>query len=210
MTEPVNVDEAAVCRWLSRFYARELDETTIAVYRSGGAAPIFAYLTKHQRLVSHVKRIERDIEAWSELSEPRLELACDFAGLFLGDGRTGALPYASFYCGAEGRLFQAPHERMATRLRAINLRVREDLREPADHLAVMLEYLASRLEMGKVRPRVSTSEENCGHFVRTELLTWLPAFLKRANETATATDLYKAVISLTVDYLEGLVKRADD
>ena len=74
----------------------------------------------------------------------------------------------------------------------------------------MLEYLASRLEMGKVRPRVSTSEENCGHFVRTELLTWLPAFLKRANETATATDLYKAVISLTVDYLEGLVKQADD
>jgi TorA maturation chaperone TorD len=71
----------------------------------------------------------------------------------------------------------------------------------------MLEYLASCLEMGKVRPQISTSEKNCGHFIQTELLTWLPAFMKRANETATATDLYKAVIALTVDYLEGLVNR---
>ena len=84
MSDEVQVDDPTICRWLANTLAHELAGTAIATYRSGGARPLFAYLGHDQRLSDQVSRLERAIEAWAGLDDPRLELASDFTTLFLG------------------------------------------------------------------------------------------------------------------------------
>lgn len=201
------VDDAVVCRWLARLYLSELDDEAIEAYASGMAAPILDHLAKDTKLVGHVESVRSAIAQWPEIEDIRLELAADFAALFLGDARAGAPVYASCYCGSEGELFQEPHDRMEARLRAIRLGIREDVREPADHLSIMLQYLAVRLE-GEADVQVAeVPGEPCGRFIRNELLNWLPQFAQAAEPVRTTSEIYKGIIGLTVEYLRGLSSR---
>lgn len=209
MADEVQVDDATICRWLANTFARELGGTTIETYHSGGARPLLAYLGCDQRLSGQVARLERAIEAWADLDDPRLTLASDFAGLFLGEGHAGAPPYASLYSGAHPRLFQEPHDRMLANLGAIDVRLHDSLKEPADHLSVMLEYLARRIEMERSHPPDGWTKATHDQFIQDELLSWLPSFADRAHSIRTASDFYKAVIALTAAYMRVLVARAE-
>ena len=196
----VAIDDSAVCRWLSWSFARELDEDTLRVYASGGATPIFTYLARERGLVKSLERLERAIAAWSDLTDPKLDLAADFAALFLGPGEAGAPPYASCYT-SPGHLFGEPHDRMMKRLEVTELVASILPDEPADHLALMLDYLAHCFAAHKLNPAASLPFEEPTEFIRNELLTWLPAFQERAERVKVASDTYKALIALTVEVL---------
>ena len=209
MSDEVQVDDPTICRWLANTLAHELDGTAIDTYSSGGARPLLAYLGHDRRLPDQVPRLEWAIEAWADLDDPRLELASDFATLFLGDGLAGAPPYASLYVGAHPRLFQEPHERMLANLRAVDMRLDDSLKEPADHLSIMLAYLARRIDKEASRPADPSVKSTYQQFIQVELLTWLPSFAERAAGVRTTNDFYTAVIALTVAFVGVLAARAD-
>jgi TorA-specific chaperone len=196
----VEIDDAAVCRWLSWSFARELDVDTLQVYNSGGATPIFTYLARHEGLAIPLERLKRAITTWSFLVDPELELAADFATLFLVSGDAGAPPYASCYT-APGNLFGTPHDRMIKKLEATGLVASILPDEPADHLAIMLDYLAHCFAANKLTPAASHPFEEATEFIRNELLTWLPTFQERAERVRVASDMHKALIALTVEAL---------
>ena len=198
------VDEAVICRWLAGLFATELDEETIGAYRDGAAAPFLAYLASDCGLGDQAGRLRTAIDGWAGIEDLRLELAGDFGALFHGDARHAAVPYASAYCGRTRDLFQEPHERMQARLGGVGLAVREDRREPADHLSIMLEYLALRLAAEREGSAPQAPDEGSAGFVREELLNWLPAFAQMASRIRTASDTYPAVIALTLAFLEGV------
>ena len=198
----VAVDDAAVCRWLSWSLARELDADALQVYDSGGADPLFTYLARHRGLAAPLGRLEQAITAWSDLADPKLELAADFATLFLGSGDAGAPPYASCYT-PPGQLFGAPHDRMLRRLKVAELAAPMLPGEPADHLALMLDYLAHCFAAHKLTPAASLPFEEPTEFIQSELLTWLPAFQERAERVQVASDTHMALIALTIEALSA-------
>ena len=130
---------AGLYGWFVRLYAEEVSEP---LYRShfadGGFAP-FAGLAE-LGLEAEVERLDAALAALRAEQLPRLELAADFAQLFLLDGKTSALPYASAYAGTDSAspLFGAAEARMRDFLAARELAIQADFREPADHLAVPL------------------------------------------------------------------------
>jgi TorA-specific chaperone len=73
----------------------------------------------------------------------QLELAADFAGLFLVDPKQGALPYESLYRGEGKLLMQAPMAEMQARLDSLGINVSDKYKEPADHLAIELDLMGN-------------------------------------------------------------------
>ena len=73
----------------------------------------------------------------------QLELAADFAGLFLVDPKQGALPYESLYRGEAKLLMQAPMTEMQARLDRLGINVSDKYKEPADHLAIELDLMGN-------------------------------------------------------------------
>ena len=198
--DPVAIDDSTVCRWLSWNFARELDDDILRVYASDGAAPIFRYLACHAPLNEPLERLQRAIADWTTLSDHKLELAADYAALFLGPGEAGAPLYASCYT-PPGHLFGAAHERMLKRLQASDLAISTLSGEPADHLALMLDYLAHRLADEDQPAATVTRFETAGEFMQNELLSWLPAFRQRAQQVEVVSDTHRALIALTLETL---------
>ena len=83
------------------------------------------------------------IEKQKQREDGQLELAADFCGLFLSTPKTGALPYASIYLDPEGLLNGKPAQAMMTWLETYDVAQRKDFNEPADHLAIILDFLGN-------------------------------------------------------------------
>ncbi|WNK20726.1 molecular chaperone TorD [Halomonas piscis] len=210
--EPVvGQDDAVLCRWLATLLSAELDEDTLASYRRGDAGPLFDLL-RERGLSEASSRVEKALKGLVLLPEPRLELAADFAELFLVDGRSAAPPYASLYTEPAARLHGEAAARMEARLAAAGFAVKDGVGEPADHLAVMLDYLASALESAspaadsKIGSMAGSKEggETPGAFIRAELSPWLPALARRCERVSTASDFYPAVVALASAYVDWL------
>lgn len=206
--------EGLLCRWLATLLGAELDESTLARYRRGEAWPLLGLLRDEHGLVDEVARVERALSTLVMFITPQLELAADFTELFLADARSGAPPYASLYADERGRFHGAPAERMEARLAAAGYTIRREVGEPADHLAIMLDYLARGLlalaeasdkeEGGESGETREAMRRELRAFLDEELCPWLPRLVARSAGTTTASDLYPAVLALMAAYLETL------
>lgn len=206
--------ESLLCRWLATLLGAELEEATLACYRRGEARPLLGLLRDEHGLDEEVARVERSLSRLVMFTTPHLELAADFAELFLADARSGAPPYASLYADEAGRFHGAPAERMEARLTDAGFAIRREVGEPADHLAIMLDYLARRLlalaeasgkeEGGASGETREALRRELRAFLDEELCPWLPRLVARSAGTTTASDLYPAVLALTAAYLETL------
>ncbi|MDT8879941.1 molecular chaperone TorD [Halomonas saccharevitans] len=203
--------EGLLCGWFATLLSAELDEATLARYRRGEAQPLLNLLRDEHGLVDEVARVDRALSQLLMFTTPQLELAADFAELFLADARSGAPPYASLYADEAGRFHGAAAERMEARLAEAGYAVRREVGEPADHLAIMLDYLARRLlslsEAKGEGEDVGSSEAlrlDTRGFLAEELCLWLPRLVERSAAPTTASDFYPAVLALTAAYLETL------
>lgn len=206
--------ESLLCRWLATLLSAELDEATLARYRRGEAAPFLTLLRDEHGLGDEAARVECALSRLVMFTTPHLELAADFAELFLADARSGAPPYASLYADEAGRFLGAPAERMEARLAEAGYAVRREVGEPADHLAIMLDYLGRRLltlaEASGEGEAVASGEtrealrRDIRAFLAEELCPWVPRLVARSATPTTASDFYPAVLALTAAYLETL------
>ncbi len=203
---------AAIYWWLSTVFATELEPKQLSAYFGAEGQ---AFLDGLARALpgdgepGPVARLKNALATLAPMAQPQLELAADFAQAFLGDNRSSALPYASIYLSQEGLLFQQPHQEMLALLRAQGLAVTEQYREPADHLAIMLDYLGNQVlrlvEAATPEERKRLRQEQLA-FIEERLLTWVPAFRQRC-ERVPGCGFYPAVAT----YLEAfLLAERDD
>ncbi|XKH60597.1 molecular chaperone TorD [Halomonas sediminis] len=198
--------ESLLCRWLATLLSIELDDATLARYRKGEATPLLELLRDEHGLQVEVERLESALAKLVMLTTPHLELAADFAELFLGDARSGAPPYASLYADEKGNFHGAPTERMEARLSQAGYAVKQEVGEPADHLAVMLDYLATRC-MALVAAKSSEREaqrDDIREFLGQELCSWLPRLDARCAQVKIVSDFYPALVALTAAYCQRL------
>ncbi|WMC11869.1 molecular chaperone TorD [Oceanimonas pelagia] len=193
--------QALLCQWLATLMSKELDDASLAAYRAGEAAPLLDWL-REDGLTEEAGALQAAITGLGLFEHPRLELAADFATLFLSDARHGAAPYASCYVTERGGFMAGPARRMADRLADAGVTLPADFREPADHLAVMLDYLAGGYrQLAELdAPAQARVLAGLAQFLEKELCNWLSAFSQRCRQQATASPFYPALAQLVTAF----------
>lgn len=206
-----STQRAGLYGWFARLYAQEVsDELYRSHFADGGFAP-FAGLTE-LGLAAEVQRLDAAIAALRAEQLPRLELAADFAQLFLLDGKTSALPYASAYDGKDAApsLYGAAEARMRDFLAARGLAIQADFREPADHLAVPLALMAELAEKDATGKDSAAAAAAQAAFLGEALLGWLPRFVERCQQARPRFDVYPALGALLLGFVRADVLFLDD
>lgn len=185
----------------SALFAKEVSDESFQAYFANGRFIPFAGL-EELGLEGELQRLNAAIEALRQEPLARLELAADFAQLFLLDAQTGALPYASAYAGesSSAPLYSDAEAKMCQILSAHGLSVESGFREPADHLAVLLSLLAhvaqGRADVGDVRSAALEQSTLLG----VGILDWLPRFVDRCQKASPSFDVYPALASLLLAF----------
>ena len=189
--------QAVLCQWFSTLMFKEPDDATLAAYQAGDATPLLNWLSE-DGLQTETGALRSAIAGLSVFEHPRLELAADFATLFLSDARHSAAPYASCYLTERGGFMAEPAQRMAARLANAGVSLPEHVKEPADHLAVMLDYLAGGYrQLAEQNDKAQTTTlTGIGQFLEQELCNWLPAFHQRCQHSSVASPFYPALATL--------------
>lgn len=192
---------AFVYAWFSTLYAAEMPESMLAVYVSGGVSHLlegFAILG----LGAQAQRLQTAIDALGDVPDAHLELAADFALLFLLDAKTGALPYASAYINGQTRLYGATEARMRALLADASLDIRDDFKEPADHLAIYLAVMERLIRQHAHTADISAAARDQVTFLADALQSWLPEFAARHQQTSPRFDFYPALAELLCAFVE--------
>ncbi|NLC36910.1 MAG: molecular chaperone TorD [Alcaligenaceae bacterium] len=209
--EEINADWAVISRsradlyaWFSSLFAAELSDDTVAAYRQGQARPLLDAFHAIG-LEAGAQRLAQALQGWAALPHLRVELAADFARLFLFDARNAAAPYASAYL--DSQFFGEPHRQMQAFLASGGLRVQADFKEPADHLAVFLAFMEDNIRKAEhiapeERPQAAAMQAD---FLNEALLSWLPQFEARcqALRGETVSDFYPAAATLLLAFTQA-------
>ncbi|MGY3885889.1 molecular chaperone TorD [Aeromonas aquatica] len=129
--------------WFSTLFATELSDAQIAEYDSYDVRSFLKSLSTLDPMREAVAELNDAIARLLVRPDRQLELAADFAGLFLVDPKQGALPYESLYRGEAKLLMQAPMAEMQERLKRLGIDVSDKFKEPADHLAIELDLMGN-------------------------------------------------------------------
>ena len=195
---------AGLYGWFARLYAEEVSEPLYRSHFAGGGFTPFAGLAE-LGLEAEVQRLDAAIATLRAEQLPRLELAADFAQLFLLDGKTSALPYASAYAGkdATSPLFGAAEARMRDFLAARELAIQADFREPADHLAVPLALMAELAGKDAAAEDIPAAAAAQAGFIHAGLVDWLPRFVERCQQARPRFDVYPALAALLLGFVRA-------
>ncbi len=176
-------------RFLSNAFARELDLATIAACYNGVADELLRGAAGTDQLIQEMK-------TWSNAQETQRRLAISYGSVFLAGGREAAPLYASAWQG-NGTLMSTPHYRMLSLLKQAGKEVANSYSEPADHLAIMLEYLAICLEGHQ-------AAIDAAQFASSEILPWYRVFSKKVHSHSGSDPFYLSLVKITEAVVEGL------
>ena len=180
---------ACLYAWLAGIFARELNDTQLTQLQSADLQAWLDFMDNQPALHEASSNVRRSISALLLRPDARLELAADFAGLFLMTDKQGALPYASCYEGDKVRFRRDACLQMQQLLHDAGMSVRSEFHEPEDHLAVIFELL-SHLKFAAGEFSANEYAEAHDEFVTLNslqqrtlglLLMWLPDFAARCQ-----------------------------
>jgi TorA-specific chaperone len=204
-----NQARAVVYNFLSSLFAKELNKDLVSQLTSTQGLRFLNSLALEKKLAPSINIISTQLTKLNS-KQSLLELAADFCGLFLVDGRTSVSPYAGQYlssklnkvCSDEltskkkqhkAQLFGDYHQLMAEFLTNSNMQIHSDFPEPADHISVMLAYLAHL--------SLSASKENQLSFIEVYLMTWLSDFTQQVKRHDPGC-FYTALAELTFEWVK--------
>jgi TorA-specific chaperone len=179
-----NEQRAEIYWWLSSLFAKELTEQELAKYHSAEIRSFLTGLGQNETLNKPIEQLISSLNQLQDRQDAQLELSADFCDLFLKTDKHGALPYASMYIGQSGLLNDAPAQEMADLLKEHNVAVDENLNEPADHIAIELDFLGNLIIRSNELESIVHMEEALryqANFIESTLLTWLPQFTERCK-----------------------------
>jgi TorA maturation chaperone TorD len=121
------------------------------------------------------------------------DLAADFAAIYLTHALR-ASPHESVWRDEDHLMLQEPTFAVRAFYRRHGVQAADWRQRADDHLATELEFIALLLERGELR--------EAARFLKTHLMTWLPAFAARVSQRA-ATPFYAALAGLTLAACEN-------
>ncbi|WP_434361437.1 molecular chaperone TorD family protein [Parasalinivibrio latis] len=133
--------------------------------------------------------------AWSVLklsaSKTTAEQAADeYQILFVGIGRGDVVPFGSWYL--TGSLMEMPLVLLREDLRALGFERQEEVKEPEDHIAALLEVMAMLVDEG-------TATEQAAFFNK-HIVAWFERLCNDVKQSDNAV-FYAAVAELTLQFL---------
>ncbi|WP_117233233.1 molecular chaperone TorD [Vibrio maerlii] len=207
-----NEKRAEIYWWLSSLFANELTQDELAQYQSAEIRSFLSGLGENESLKPAIEKLVDALNRLQDREDAQLELSADFCDLFLKSDKYAALPYASIYIGEEKLLNGAPAKEMETILSESGLAVLEGLNEPADHIAIQLDYLGNLIIRSNELEQVKHLDEAFAEqkaFIEKHILNWTPAFAASAKEHdefgfyAAVAQLLVAFSELDCTYLQG-------
>lgn len=185
--------------WFSTLLAHELDARQVEALTAGAWRDILDTLAAcgFESAVADMREALLRLGGQGEL---RLELAADFAQTFLRDQKHSALPYASIYRSEGGLLCADDDARMREILQSNGLQVADGVGEPADHVAVLLAYLAHMIEQQAEGSDPGAAAHEQVMFIESALIGWIPSFATKCQTVGDAY-FYPALSRVLRDYL---------
>ncbi|RJG50463.1 molecular chaperone TorD [Motilimonas pumila] len=188
---------ASLYWWLATLFTKELDKDEFKRYSSGEGRDFIQQLAADDELQTGALAMLSALSKLTVLQYPELELAADFSQIFLTDKKAGAPPYASVYRSESGLMMQQPHQDMVNLLQQQGLAVTKDFNEPADHIAIQLDYIGNVI----MRDAEQVSPEQID-FIEQQLLSWVPEFAT-ASHKVTNSGFYQGACDLLAQFIKA-------
>jgi len=201
----VNRNRRLLYAFLSRMYEKEvtldllkeLSSESTPVFRVGGSEGLDDEFKKGFEMLGRYLSL-----SGRDLNEVKLELAVDYANLFLGLRGKPPHPSESVYRSADHSLFQEPRDEVLYAYWNAGVDKVKDFTEPEDHIAIELqfmEYLCRKTVEALERDERDEAKKYLQiqkKFVDDHLAKWVPQFTKDIIENADV-DFYKGVAYVT-------------
>ncbi|MCK6261959.1 molecular chaperone TorD [Vibrio sp. ZSDE26] len=207
-----NEKRAEIYWWLSSLFAKELTDKDLAQYQTPQIRSFLTGLGENSTLKPSIDKFVDALNRLLDREDAQLELSADFCDLFLKSDKDSALPYASMYIGKSGLLNDTPAKDVAELMAKHGVAVEESLNEPADHLAVELDFLgnliirSNELEQEKHLDEALIEQQQ---FINKYLLSWTPQFNEKCQQLdefgfySSVSELLCAFLELDCRYLLG-------
>ncbi len=211
-TKAFNEKRAEIYWWLSSIFAKELTNKDLEAYHSPEIRSFLTGLSENEALKPSIEKLVDSLNRLQDRQDAQLELAADFCGLFLTTDKSGALPYASMYIGKSGLLNDVPAQEMQQLMQNKGVDVQQGLNEPADHVAIELDFLGNMIIRSNELEKLEHIDEALLEqkaFIEKYLLSWLPKFSDKCSQFdefgfyANASELLVAFCHLDCAYLSG-------
>ncbi|MDN3698098.1 molecular chaperone TorD [Vibrio cortegadensis] len=211
-TKAFNEKRAEIYWWLSSLFAKELTQQELDSYNSQEIRTFLTGLGENETLKPSIDKLVDALNRLQNREDAQLELSADYCDLFLKSDKNAALPYASMYIGKQGLLNDVPAQEMAALMSKHGIAVSESLNEPADHIAIELDFLgnliirSNELEQEKHLDDALIEQES---FIQTHILSWIPQFSAKCDQYdefgfyASVAQVLVAFCQLDCQYLTG-------
>jgi TorA maturation chaperone TorD len=143
----------------------------------------------------------------SEMDKVLLELAAEYAGLFLGVRQVPPHPSESVYTSRERLIMQRARDEVLTIYKSMGLQRFDKFREPEDHIAIELQFMAEMC--GKTSEALKDGKDAEAKkyldvqrdFLNEHLAKWVPMFVADILKGA-KREFYRAIAKITKGYVE--------
>ncbi|WP_375750286.1 molecular chaperone TorD [Vibrio sp. HN007] len=203
-TKAFNEKRAEIYWWLSSLFAKELTEQELEAYQSTEIRSFLTGLGENEALKESIDKVVDALNRLQTREDAQLELAADFCELFLTSDKNAALPYASMYIGESGLLNDKPAQEMAALMEEKGIAIKEGLNEPADHIALELDFLGNMIIRSNELEKLEHIEEallDQKAFIEKYMLSWFPQFKDKCVQHDDF-GFYAGIAALLVDFCQ--------
>ena len=203
--QAANEARAALYRWFADIFAREFNKQNLAKLQR--QYPALHQAFSELGLQEPSEQLQKALNNLKVIPEAdrALELAADFAHMFLLSDHQSAPPYASYYLDADKMLYGKPAQQMSQFLAEHKLDLHPDFREPKDHLSIYLQVLSLWIQHGSKGEAKGKDSANMAaeqsEFLQSALLNWLPKFNERCQSIQVKTQVYPALTDLLLHFV---------
>lgn len=202
--QAANSARSALYRWFADVFARELTSATLDDWQNNQGFTSIHDVFVSLDLEPYSARLKAAIGDLEQIPKPyrALELAADFAQVFLLSGDDSAPPYASYYLSADKQLYGEPTQQMQQFLSSHQLKLHADFREPDDHISVYFMVMSLWIDSSMAQDTdMSDVAQQQSEFLDKALLSWLPKFSERCQNIRVKTDVYPALVALVEQFV---------
>lgn len=197
-------------RWFSSVFAREQDRASWELQIGDDFLGLLAQRAESFGLEAEAEGLADALEAQrgGDVEALLLELAVDYAQLFIGPGPGKAPPFESIYTSADGRLFGDAYAAVVETLHREEIAVAKEFSAPADHAAVELAVVAHLIDRDSGSDGEAPSPA-ADAFLREHVLSWFPRWLKLVEDNA-ATGFYRTAARFLAAFLAREGERVEE
>jgi TorA maturation chaperone TorD len=208
----VNENRKAIYAFLATMYAKELTKPLLldlAAKKNFFHALAEQSETEGTELAEGFKVLEdfaKDVKE-EALDDIQLQLAIEYAGLFLGVWKVPPHPSESAYSNPDHLIMQKPRDDAMMLYKTMGMEKNTGFTEPEDHVALQLQFMA-RLS-GKTAEAISTGDQADAKkylevqrdFLNNHLARWIPLLVVDILKSG-RREFYKAVAKVTRGFVE--------